>query len=740
MGHKKKLIIIAIVAIITLVVVPAGATLGTHYYYFGDRIEHSNNYFEYLSELNPEFIKEEVQFPSTDGQMLSGAFYRQGNIEESKGLIIWVHGMGVNHENYLGEIEYMTLEGFSVFSYDNTGVHASEGDSLRGLTQSPLDLQKALEYVYELEVYNDVPNILIGHSWGGFAVATVSQLELPRPVDGIVSLAGFWKNINVLKDIAHAHIGDAVNLMSPYLNMYEKYIFGDYVELNGVDGLKNSTADVLLIHSENDSVVFHGNNFQVYQNVFGDDDRFQFVSYEKAGHKLTINFDSYMRIHDIMHHQMEMDEESDHYIELNEERLSLIKDYNFDVMDNITVFCQQVVDNYGEKEEYLTADDYRTDSKEIVEVNLEDIDTMELTGVSVKENSIHILEAGSYKFTGELNEGQIIINISEEEEVHLILDKVCITNDSQTAIYIENAKKAYISLEKETENTISTGIADKDSGIDASIFAESDLTINGGGTLIINSENGNGISSKKELRLVSATLDIDAGKHGLEGKDGLFLTSLDANISAGKDGLHSDMKVVVLSGIYELNTDGEGIEGQMVEIYGGDLNISSKEDGINASVTDESQEVYIRIDGGMVKIDANGEKSDGLDSNGHIYINGGTVIASSTTQVTKHTALDYDGDGIITGGTFIGTGSASEVIQNFGENSTQASITFTFEDWVSGELQLLDADGELIISHEPMKKYQGITISTADIKQGENYTVVAGKYKEEITMNSLLYQ
>lgn len=350
MSNKKKLIIIALVTIFVLVVIPAGATLGTHYYYFGERIEHSNNYFEYLSQENPNFIKEDVSFPSTDGQLLSGAFYRQSTTSECKGLIIWVHGMGVNHENYLGEIEYMTLEGYTVFSYDNTGVNASEGDSLKGLTQSPLDLQQALQYVYELEEFNDMPNILIGHSWGGFAVATVSQLDLPRPVDGIVSLAGFWKNINVLKDIAHAHIGDAVNLMSPYLNMYEKFIFGDYVELNGVDGLKNSTAEVLFIHSENDSVVFFENNYQMYQKEFEGEDRFHFIDYEKAGHKLTINFDSYMRIHDLMHHQVGHDQDSVEYQEMNEERLSLIKDYNFDVMGNIVEFCENVVKEYEEVE------------------------------------------------------------------------------------------------------------------------------------------------------------------------------------------------------------------------------------------------------------------------------------------------------------------------------------------------------------------------------------------------------
>lgn len=346
MTQKKKITIIALVAILILVIIPVGITVGTHYYYFGTRISHSNDYFDYLSGKNPNFEKEPVQFVSNEGQMLSGGFYKQSETIEPKGLIVWAHGMGVNHENYLGEIEYMTKEGYVVFSYDNTGVEYSEGESLHGLIQAPLDLQKALEYVYDLEIYNDMPNILIGHSWGGFSVASVSGLELPREVDGIVSLAGFWKNTNAIEDIVKGRIGDVVSVVTPYLTMYEKLIFKDNASINALDGLKESTGDVLIIHSVEDSVVLFENNYEVYEKIFGDSDRFTFIEYDGAGHKLTINKSSYNRIHDIMHDQHHYDVESEEYIELNDERLSLIEDFNEDVMGNIVEFCEMIVAKY----------------------------------------------------------------------------------------------------------------------------------------------------------------------------------------------------------------------------------------------------------------------------------------------------------------------------------------------------------------------------------------------------------
>lgn len=346
MEAKKKKIpkqtyIIGIILLITILI-PAIITYLTHNYHFGKRVYHQNYYYAYLTEINPNFVREEVEFFNNENLLLRGAFHTQKETTSPKGLIVWVHGMGVNYENYLAEIEWLTRAGYTVFAYNNTGVDTSEGEDLKGLLQAPLDLQHALEYIYSLEVYNDIPNILIGHSWGGFSVATVSQLELPRPVDGIVTLAGFWRNINVIEDIANFYVGDIVSLLVPYLTMYEKALFGEYSVLNGVSGLSSATAPVLMIHSKDDIIVSYNNNYEYYKSIFGEDERFTFIEHENAGHKLTINKDSYNRIHDIMHHQMELEETDTHWQELEEERLSLITDFNYEIMQSILDFCDTV--------------------------------------------------------------------------------------------------------------------------------------------------------------------------------------------------------------------------------------------------------------------------------------------------------------------------------------------------------------------------------------------------------------
>ena len=59
---------------------------------------------------------------------------------------------------------------------------------------------------------------------------------------------------------------------------------------------------------------------------------------------------------------------------------------------------------------------------------------------------------------------------------------------------------------------------------------------------------------------------------------------------------------------------------------------------------------YIRISGGDVKINASG---DGIDSNGDLYLEGGTVLVEGPAGGGDG-ALDYDGEGSISGGTMIG--------------------------------------------------------------------------------------
>ena len=81
-------------------------------------------------------------------------------------------------------------------------------------------------------------------------------------------------------------------------------------------------------------------------------------------------------------------------------------------------------------------------------------------------------------------------------------------------------------------------------------------------------------------------------------------------------------------------------------------------------------EAYIKITGGTLEVDAEG---DGLDSNGSIFLSGGTVYVNGPVS-DGDGALDYNGGADITGGTIIAVGS-SGMAQGFSDSSAPVSYT-----------------------------------------------------------------
>lgn len=230
--------------------------------------------------------------------------------------------------------------------------------------------------------------------------------------------------------------------------------------------------------------------------------------------------------------------------------------------------------------------------------------TLAGSGVSVSSGSVNITAAGTYVLSGQLDDGQIVVEVADEGDVHLVLDGVRIHKEDSAPIYIKKAGKTIITLQDGTENVISDGeaYAYPDTSTDepsAAIFSKSDLTINGSGSLLVTGNYNDGIAGKDDVKVMSGSISVQAADDGIVGKDMVAVKDGSITINAGGDGIKS-------------SNDKDASKG-FVAIAGGTLAIEAEADGIQAETTlviDEG--TYTLLTGGG---NANGEVQAGDQGN-----------------------------------------------------------------------------------------------------------------------------
>ncbi len=150
-------------------------------------------------------------------------------------------------------------------------------------------------------------------------------------------------------------------------------------------------------------------------------------------------------------------------------------------------------------------------------------------GTYSQENNIYtITSAGTYSLSGYLN-GQIIVEAGEDDAVVIELNGVTIEYNQDSPIKILSADSVDISAQKDTENVIkdtrSTKTVDSDTLGEGAIYAKTDLTIKGKGTLVISASYNNGIHTTNDLKIKNLSLKVTAYNNALKGNDSITISS-----------------------------------------------------------------------------------------------------------------------------------------------------------------------------------------------------------------------
>ena len=147
------------------------------------------------------------------------------------------------------------------------------------------------------------------------------------------------------------------------------------------------------------------------------------------------------------------------------------------------------------------------------------VDTTNAKKITLEDGKdVTIDAAGTYVITGSAKNSTVIVNASADTEVHLVFDNVSITNTNKPALYTVNAKNVYVTTTQNSTNNLKvTGEFTEDNGddIDAVIFAKTNITLNGLGTLNIDS-SANGVASNNDLKVTGGTYNVNTTKHGFK--------------------------------------------------------------------------------------------------------------------------------------------------------------------------------------------------------------------------------
>lgn len=187
-------------------------------------------------------------------------------MNQEKGLVVVAHGLGGGADSYLPQITYFVDHGWRVFAYDATGSFDSEGKTTKGFPQALIDLDAALYYVETQEEFTNLPILLFGHSWGGYAVANV--LHYDHKIAGVVTASGANSSMGMILEQGRRMMGGFIYLQYPYLWLYQTLLFGEVASLNAVDAINQCDVPVLILHGTEDELVDYKGS-SIIANVSG---------------------------------------------------------------------------------------------------------------------------------------------------------------------------------------------------------------------------------------------------------------------------------------------------------------------------------------------------------------------------------------------------------------------------------------------------------------------------------------
>ena len=378
------------------------------------------------------------------------------------------------------------------------------------------------------------------------------------------------------------------------------------------------------------------------------------------------------------------------------------------------------------------------------------------SGATASGSTVTITSAGTYTISGTLNDGQVIVDSDDEEDVTLILNGVDITCSDIAPIYVVNAANAVITLADGTVNYITDG--DTYTYESADIDEPNAAIYSGDGIQTSNAED----STKGYATIVGGTVDITAGSDGIQAETTILITGGDVTISAGGGsssgstdsgkGLKAVLGVTIEGGTVEVDSADDAVHPDgSITITGGSTTLASADDAIHG-------ETSVAISGGTISVTTCYEGIDSptitiddatVNNDGEITVDpepqpGEDSTDGRITLIAPQSDPDISDSGGLTGFAYLDGDGDGDWIRDDGEcGITGAQITLTGSGLSGNALDLIaltQGDGSCSFDGLTAGTYQLTERQPAAMSDGQDSTTASGATVSDDTIMDIVLE